>query len=36
MHMTPVVLSALVSLVLVAVAAAETVWVRRERARASA
>jgi low temperature requirement protein LtrA len=36
MHMTPVVLSALVSLVLVAVAAAETIWVRRERARASA
>ena len=36
MRMTPVVLSALVSVVLVAVAAAETIWVRRERAHASA
>ena len=36
MTMTPVVLSSLVSAVLVAVAAAETIWVRRERARAAA
>lgn len=36
MTMTPVVLSSLVSAVLVVVAAAETIWVRRERARAAA
>jgi low temperature requirement protein LtrA len=36
MRMTPVVLSALVSVVPVAVAAAETIWVRRERAHGSA
>ncbi len=35
MSMTPLVLSALVSAVLVVVAASETIWVRRERARAS-
>ncbi len=35
MTMTPLVLSALVSAVLVMVAASETIWVRRERARAS-
>lgn len=36
MTMTPVVLSSLVSAVLVMVAAAETIWVRRERARVAA
>ena len=36
MTMTPLVLSALVSAMLVVVAAAETIWVRRERARAAA
>ena len=36
MTMTPLVLSALVSAMLVVVAASETIWVRRERARAAA